>query len=166
MKRFKSLSKTRRIVAVGLTVGLTLGVASAAFAYFTTTGSGTGSGTVGTATAMTINQASITYSNSPTNAFVPGTSATVTFTVDNPSSGNQDLGTISLASWASGSPLTCGSTVSGQSDWFTMTPDVVNTDYAPGNALAVTGNSVITFNNEDTAQNACAGQTITFTYSA
>jgi hypothetical protein len=166
MTRFKTMSKTKRILAAGLAVGLTLGMASAAFAYFNATGSGSGTGTVGSPMAMTINQATITYSNSPTNAFVPGTSATVTFTVSNPSSGNQELGTISLASWTSANPTTCGSTVTGQSDWFTMTPDVVNTDFAPGNGLAVTGDGVITFDNDDVAQNACAGQTITFSYSA
>ncbi|MGP8066570.1 MAG: hypothetical protein ACLP81_09445 [Acidimicrobiales bacterium] len=50
MKRFKSISRTAKIVTIGATVALTLGLAGTAFAYFTSTGSGTGSATVGAPT--------------------------------------------------------------------------------------------------------------------
>ncbi len=45
MKRFMN----KKVVAIGLAAGMTLGAAGAAFAYFTTTGSGTGSATTGSA---------------------------------------------------------------------------------------------------------------------
>ncbi|MGD0321940.1 MAG: hypothetical protein ABSC00_10135 [Acidimicrobiales bacterium] len=48
MKRFMN----RKVVTIGVAVGLTLGIAGAALAYFTS--SGTGSGTAATATAGTI----------------------------------------------------------------------------------------------------------------
>ena len=50
MKRFRNISRTKKIIAAGATVALTLGIAGTAFAYFTSTGSGTGQGAVGTAT--------------------------------------------------------------------------------------------------------------------
>ena len=43
MKRFMN----KKVVAIGLAAGITLGGAGAAFAYFTSTGNGTGSATVG-----------------------------------------------------------------------------------------------------------------------
>lgn len=159
----KKLFATKKVVAIGGAVALTLGLSGAAFAYFTTTGGGTGTGAVGSPSALVIHQASIAYSNDPTNALLPGTSATVTFTVDNPSSGNQQLGTISLASWTS-DKAGCNSVT--QPTWITMVPDVVNTDYAPGSSQAVSGSSVITFNNTETPQNACVGAVLTFTYAS
>jgi hypothetical protein len=160
MKRFMN----KKVAAIGLATGLALGAAGAAFAYFQTSGSGTGTGTVGNASGLVIHQASINYSNALTdNALVPGTSATVTFTVDNNSSGQQQLGTISLASWAS-NKTGCDSV--DDPGWITMTPDVVNTDYAPGTAQVVSGSSVITFNDLAVPQNVCAGASLTFTYAS
>jgi hypothetical protein len=160
MKRFMN----KKVAAIGLAAGLALGVAGAAFAYFTTSGSGTGTGTVGNASGLVLHQASITYSNAGSdNALLPGTSATVTFTVDNNSSGNQQLGTVSLASWTS-NKTGCDSVT--DPGWITMTPDVVNTDYNPGSGQTVSGSSVITFNDEAVAQNVCAGAALTFTYAS
>jgi len=88
MKRFKALSRTKRIVAVGLTVGLTLGLASAAFAFFTSTGTGTGSATVGSATAWHVTSST---SGGP---MYPGPSTgdeSVTVNIQNLGSGNQTL---------------------------------------------------------------------------
>jgi hypothetical protein len=56
MKRFKSISRTKKIIAAGATVALTLGLAGTAFAYFTAGGTGTGSATVGSAAAFTLTQ--------------------------------------------------------------------------------------------------------------
>jgi hypothetical protein len=161
MKRFMN----KKVVAIGLAAGLTLGAAGAAFAYFTAGGSGTGSATTGSAQTVTIVQDSIAY-NGPgsTTNFVPGDTATVAFGITNPS-GNQEVGTISLASWTSGSPTTCGSTVAGQSGWFTMVPVAVNHDFGNGIDQSTGKTGTITFN-DDGPQDACAGQTITFTYSS
>jgi hypothetical protein len=162
MKRFMN----KKVAAIGLAAGITLGGAGAAFAFFTTTGGGTGTGAVGNPSALVIHQNSITYSNATPpgeDALVPGTSATVTFTVDNNATSNQQLGTISLASWTS-DKAGCDSVT--DPGWITMTNDVVSHDYAPGTGQAVSGNSVITFNNLEVPQNVCAGAALTFTYAS
>jgi hypothetical protein len=134
-----------------------------AYAYFSTTGAGSGSGTVGTSTALVVNQAGISYS-SPENALLPGTSATVNFTVDNPSTGHQQLGTIAVSSITTDlAHAGCDST---NPTWFSTNTDVVNHDYAPGNTQIVAGTITITFNNLNVNQDVCKGAPLTFHYSA
>ena len=58
-----------------------------AYAYFSTTGSGTGTATVGSSSTVTLHA-------TVTSSLYPGTSSPVSFTVDNPSSGAQRVGTI------------------------------------------------------------------------
>jgi hypothetical protein len=135
-----------------------------AVAYWTTTGAGTGSGTAGTDTAMVIHH-TVVYSNvGSDNAFVPGSSATVTFTVDNPSSGHEYLDTIHLSSVTS-NKLGCNS--ASQPTWFTM-PDVsVALDYAPGSGQAVAPTGTITFNNDALVdQSACKSAALAFHYTS
>src|SRR4051794_3055891 len=83
----KIFTKKRAIAAVG--AAAILGGSMAAYAYFTTTGSGSGSGTTGTSSALTLHA-----TTSP--GLYPGSSSTVTFTVDNPSPGHQYVTTIHL----------------------------------------------------------------------
>ena len=159
----RRLFSTKRGVAVSATVANMLVASIGAYAYFTTTGSGTGSGTVGTNTALAINQAAISYS-SPENALMPGTSATVTFTVDNASTGHQQLGTIAVSSITTDlAHAGCDST---NPTWFSTTTDVVNHDYAPGLAQAVSGSITISFNNLNVNQDVCKGAPLTFHYAA
>lgn len=162
MKRFTS----KKAAAIGITAGLILGAGGAAFAYFTTSGSGSGTGTVGTNAAMVIRQAGIVYSNAATdNALLPGTSAAVNFTVDNPSSGHQQLGTISVASITTDvGHAGCDSATNPT--WFTTTTDVVNQDYAPGNNQVVPGTITITLNNANAPQDVCRGAPLTFHYAS
>ena len=162
MKRF---SLRKKIVAGAATAALVAAIGGGAYAYFTTTGSGSGSATIGSSSNLIINQASITYSNATAeNAFLPGTTANVTFTVDNNASGHQQLGTISLASVTS-DKAGCDSTT--HSSWFSATTDVVNGDYAPGTAQAVPGSITVTFVN-DTAnsQDVCQGANLTLNWAA
>jgi hypothetical protein len=56
MKRFRNISRTKKIIAAGATVALTLGLAGTAFAYFTASGTGTGSAPVGSAVVFTVTQ--------------------------------------------------------------------------------------------------------------
>jgi hypothetical protein len=158
MKRFMN----KKVVAIGLAAGLTLGAAGAAFAYFTTTGSGTGTGVVGTSSNLNINQASITYSNGAN--LVPSSSAVVTFTVDNSASSAQYLASISLASWTS-NKTGCDST--DDPGWITMPTVTVGQDFtAATSGQAVTNSGTITFNDLSTVdQDACKGASLTFTYS-
>jgi hypothetical protein len=158
--------KLRTKVISGVAAGaMLIAGGGMAFAYFTATGSGSGTGIVGTSTAMTINQVSIVYSNaSSDNALVPGTSATVTFSVTNPSSAQQELGTISLTGWSS-DKAGCNSSAdaNAQASWITMTPVVVNADEAPG-IDAVTPTGTIVFNDLTSDQSACKGASLTFSY--
>jgi hypothetical protein len=159
MKKF-SLKK-KLAAAVG--AAAIIAGAGVSYAYFTTTGSGSGSGATGTSSNLTLHQDTITYSNAPANNLVPGTSATVSFKVDNGSSGHQQLGTIKLANWTSDKT---GCDSAAQPTWITM-PDVpVNVDYAPGAGQIVTPTGTITFNNLAVAQDACKSASLTFNYSA
>ena len=81
--------RKRAFVALGCVVALA--AAGAAIAYFTSSGSGTGSASVGSSSAVTLH-ATITGD------LFPGSSSPVAFTVDNPSSGVQRVGTVTLAS--------------------------------------------------------------------
>ena len=84
MKRFRSISRTKKLVAAGATVALTLGIAGAAFAFFTASGSGTSNATVGTAGSWAVVVAA--RSGRP---LYPGSGTeTVTYTVQNNSAGN------------------------------------------------------------------------------
>lgn len=162
----KFLNTRKKIAAVALTGAAAAGIAGSAFAYFTTTGNGTGTGAVGTSSTLTVHQASITYSNSASeNALVPGTSATVTFTVDNPSSGNQQLGTISVSSITTDAAH-AGCDTADHSSWFTTGTDLVGNDYGPGTGQAVTGTLTVTMNDVAAVQDVCKGAPLTFNYSS
>src|SRR5207302_10600248 len=85
----KFVMRKRVLISVGI-VSLLI-VAGAAIAYFTSTGSGTGTATVGSSSAVTLH-------GTAASTLYPGTSSSVSFTVDNPSPGTQRVGTIPLAS--------------------------------------------------------------------
>lgn len=159
-----SLIKRRKMVAVGGVVG-TMALGAIAYAYFTASGSGTGSASVGTSATLTIH-------GSTASTLYPGTSSSVTFTADNPSSGHQQIGTIHLASIVacsaafsngscpSGDEVTsCESVETGSTDTNTdnfWMPDVVaNQDLAPGNGQSVTATGSLKMNDLTSNQNAC-----------
>ncbi len=162
----RRLFSTKRGVAVSAAVAAMLAASIGAYAYFTTTGAGSGSGTVGSSSALAIHQAGIIYSNAANdNALVPGTTATVTFSVDNPSSANQELGTISVASITTDA-LHAGCETAVNPTWFSTTTDVVSHDYAPGSGQAVAGSLTVTFNDLAVSQDVCKGAPLTFHYAA
>jgi hypothetical protein len=137
----------RVLIAIGTAVALS--VAGTAIAYFTTTGSGTGAASVGTSTAVTLHATtgSILY---------PGTSTTVSFTVDNPSAGTQRVGTIHLASVTTDSAhSSCVVTD------FTMPDVVANQSFPTGNGHAVTATGTLTMANTGVSQDACQGAPLT-----
>lgn len=163
-------SITRKRIAIGSAIAVFAAGGVVAYAYFSSTGSGNGNGAVGSSSAVTINQASITYSNALTdNALLPGTTADVSFTVDNPSSGHENVATISLSGWTawtdSGKTTEVTDCDSNQS-WITMA-DVTGNDVGPGLAQAITNHGTIVFNNlTDTDQSACHGAFLVFSYSS
>jgi hypothetical protein len=81
---------TKKRVTVLAVMLLALGAAIGAWAYFTANGSGSGTANVGTSSTLTLHGATV-------GTLYPGTTVPVSFTVDNPSSGHQQLGTIYLA---------------------------------------------------------------------
>lgn len=155
----------RKKVLVGFGVVAAMALAGAAYAYFTSSGAGTGTGSVGTSSALTVH-------GTTAGPLYPGSSTTVSFTVDNPSNGHEQLGTIHLASvtacdqaltggtCASGHEITsCEGVETGASDTnannFYM-PDVVsNQDVAPGSGQAVTATGTLKLNDLPSSQDTC-----------
>jgi hypothetical protein len=132
-----------------------LGIAAGAYAYFTTTGSGTGTASVGTSAAVTLH-------GTVTGSLYPGSSSSVSFTVDNPSSGGQRVNTISLASiTADAGHSGCSTAISGGNPDFAMASVAVNKTFAPGNGQAVTQTGTLTMNDTGVNQDACQGATLT-----
>ena len=165
MKRFL-LSKKGLVLLATLAVAVAAAVG--AYAYFTSGGSGNGSATVGTSTAFVLHGTS-------GSTLYPGTSSVVTFTVDNPGSGNQYLAKIHLVqvdsctvAWDYTNPaaptcnggaafagnLACGGTNSASND-FQMADVTVNHDYAPGSGQAVTPTGTLQMNDLNSSQDAC-----------
>lgn len=81
---------TKKRIALLVVLAIAGSAAFGAWAYFTASGSGSGTATVGTSSVLTLHGATV-------GTLYPGTTVPVTFTVDNPSSGHQQLGTIYLA---------------------------------------------------------------------
>jgi len=147
------ITKKRAFVALGCTCALA--VAGIAFAYFTSSGSGTGTSTVGSSSAVTLHA---TISSS----LYPGSSSPVSFTVDNPSSGVQRVGTVSLSSISVDSGhSTCSTTISGGNPDFTMAAVPVNQVVSPGNGQTVAATGTLSMNETGVNQDACQGATLT-----
>lgn len=146
-------SKRRAKAALGAIC--LLAIAGVAYAYFTSNGSGTATATVGSSSAVTLH-------GSLESSLYPGSSSTVTFTVDNPSSGSQRVGTVSLASiTADAGHSGCSTAISGGNPDFTMAPVTVNQVFGPGNGQAVAQSGTLTMNDTGVSQDACQGATLT-----
>lgn len=148
-------SLNRKRVIIGLAGVCVVAIAAVAYAYFTSTGSGTATATVGTSSAVTIK-------GTVSGNLYPGSSSTVTLTVDNPSSGKQRLGTVSLEKITpDAGHSTCSVVTTGGNPDFTMADVVVNKTYGPGNGQAVTPTGTLTMNDTGINQDACQGATLT-----
>ncbi|MBS1878719.1 MAG: hypothetical protein JST31_04345 [Actinobacteria bacterium] len=146
----------KRVASVLAVVGV-LAVAAAAYGYFSTTGSGTATATVGSSSALTIH-------GTVSGSLYPGSASTVTFTVDNPSSGKQRVGSISLEKITPDvSHSTCSTTTTGANPDFTMAEVAVNKVYGPGAGQSVTPTGSLTMNETGVSQDACQGATLTLT---
>lgn len=145
---------TRKRVLALVAIGA-LAVTAGAYAYFTSSGSGTATATVGSGSAVTIK--GTVGSN-----LYPGGNATVTFTVDNPSSAAQRVGTISLASISvDAGHSTCSKVITGGNPDFTMPAVVVNQTFGTGNNQSVTPTGTLTMKDTGISQDACQGATLT-----
>ncbi len=146
---------TKRRVLGSLAAICALAVAGVAIGYFTTTGSGTATATVGNSSPLTLHA-------TVSSTLYPGASSPVSFTVDNPSSGAQRVGTITLASISvDAGHSSCSTVISGGNPDFTMPDVVVNQVFPSGSGQSVTPGGTLTMNNTGVNQDACQGATLT-----
>ncbi len=148
-------TRQRALWAVGCAGVLAL--AAGAYAYFTSTGSGTATATVGSSSAVTLK-------GTVTGNLYPGSSSSVALTVDNPSSGKQRVGTVSLEKITPDAGHSgCSVVITGGNPDFTMADVVVNKTFSPGNNQALTPSGSLTMNDTGVNQDACQGATLTLT---
>lgn len=147
----------RAIAAIGFTVALA--AAGAAIAYFTSSGAGTGTAAIGSSSSVTL------HATISSNLY-PGSSTPVTFTVDNPSSGSQRVGTISLSSISVDAGHSgCSTALGGGNPDFTMPAVAVNKVFGSGNGQSVAPTGTLTMNETGANQDACQGATLTLNLS-
>ena len=157
MKRFMN----KKVVAIGLTVGLVLGGAGVAYAYFTSGGSGSGSATVGTSTN------DITVAATVTGTLFPGgPTGTVAFHAWNANTTySEQLSTITLTSITTdGGHSTCSMVVGTD---FSMAPVLVGVTEgnlppnggSPG--LLLTEPGALQMLNTNISQDPCKGAPLT-----
>lgn len=147
------ISRPRMLAAVACVA--VLAIAAVAYAYFTSTGSGTVTAKVGTSSAVTLK-------GTVSGNLYPGASSQVSFTVDNPSSGAQRVGTITLTGiTVDAGHSTCSATISGGTPDFSMPAVAVNATFPAGNGQAVTPKGTLTMNDTGVNQNACQGAELT-----
>ena len=150
----KKLFTTRRRVLIvgGAVTVMALAGGGAAYAYFTTSGSGTGTGAVGTSTNFKVTVAAPTggplYPGSGTETF--------SYTVNNPSSGNQLLNTVTISAAPSSAAATAGClaswySINGGTDSATIN---VGTDLA-GGATTAAQTFTLTLTDQNANQDAC-----------
>jgi hypothetical protein len=153
------LFATKKALVLLVIAGIAVAASVGAYAYFTSSASGTGTATVGTSSALTL------HGTVSGDELYPGdtTGDTVTFTVDNPSKGKQQLGTISLASIDVDSGHSACPHVVGTD--FSMADVAVNTSYAPGNTQSVTPTGTLKML-DDGNQDACKGASLTLHFSS
>lgn len=141
-----------------------IGIAAGAYAYFTSTGSGTGSATVGSSTPFTV--AFTATTGGP--VFPDSGTATVHYTVTNPSgAGAQKLsGTAASVAASSGNITEGGTPVSGcLAAWFTATNSGPAAGVlAPGQSAS--GTVAVTMQDSGTSQDPCQGKTPDITVTA
>jgi hypothetical protein len=148
MRVMRSFVLRKRVLIPAGIVSLLI-LAAGAIAYFTSSGSGTATATVGSSSAVTLH-------GSAASTLYPGTSSTVSFTVDNPSPGTQRVGTIHLASVSTDAAHSACVVAD-----FTM-PDVVsNQSFPNGNTQAVTATGTLSMANTGISQDACQGAPLT-----
>lgn len=148
-----SINTKRALVVLGCTCALA--VAGVALAYFTSTGTGTGTASAGSSSAVTL------HGTVASNLY-PGTSSSVSFTVDNPSSGSERVGTISLGSiTVDAGHSSCSTTISGGNPDFSMPAVTVDHTFGSGNGQSVTPTGTLTMNETGLNQDACQGATLT-----
>ena len=155
----------KRAVAAGAAVAI-LGGSMGAWAYFTAqSGSGSHSAPVGTSTQWQVSVGAFSA-----NLYPGGPSTTATYTITNPSAGNQGLTGVTASVASSGGEVTTGGTpVTGcLASWFSASAGApasgLNTSIAPG--ANTTGTVTVTMSNVNSVQDACKSATPDITVTA
>jgi hypothetical protein len=171
MKRFMN----KKVVAIGLAAGITLGAGGAAFAYFTSSGGGAGS----VQTGSSVNGITITDNSSSLADLLPGVAAQdLTVTATNTAAQAQYVSGISAYLTLSGVTAVDGYTCSTADYLLDGTAGTSVTNTVPiawtGQELAATngtadsaGTDTIQFNDSATQnQDSCEGVTVTINYTS
>lgn len=152
----------KKIIAV-ISVIAVFAVGTAAFAYFTSTGSGTGQAAVGSSTHWTV------ALSASTGTMYPGSgSSVIPYTVTNAGTGNQYLTTTaaSVNADTNGNVTSHGTSVSGcLATWFTATNTAPTAADLAGGAHT-TGSVSVAMSDANANQNACEGVTPDVTVNA
>jgi predicted flavoprotein YhiN len=149
-KRFTLIASTMAAVLVG---------GGVAVAYWTATGSGNGPGSVGTSTAVTVDQ------DSTVSGLIPGGPAkALDFTVNNPAAGPQSINGVSVSVAVTSSPGTCDS-----SDFSITQPSITGPVAISANGSSQflsssTGAAISMVNKPGVDQNGCKGAVLQLTY--
>jgi hypothetical protein len=145
LKRFMN----KKVVAIGLTAGLTLGVAGAAFAYFSGSGAGTGAADTGSVTTTDL----AISSSTPTGLLPGGPAGTINLTIKNNGSGAEHVGTVT----GTVSGVTSGSIVGDETcatSFYTVAPVNVDKDIAAGTTYSL-ATTTITMGDDGNNQDNC-----------
>lgn len=158
MALFKN--RSRKSVTLIVAAGLTVAGTGVAFAYWTATGTGEGTATTGAIVGFTI--ASSPAQGGP---LTPGgASETVAFTVTNPSTNVQTLGTVAVAiANADGSPWEAVAGCTSADYAVTVTTAPATGDVAA--KASVNGTATVSMNETGLNQDACQGADVPLYFS-
>lgn len=185
IKRFMS----KKVVAIGLAAGVTLGIGGAAFAYFTAGGTGTGSATTGSSSAMTlvqdttINSAQLVpgygpqtimghqYNSAGTTEYVGAVTPTITSVTETPGAVIA-WGVAPYGAGGLGVAGTVGNYTCSTSDYTLASTAAAGDEVVGPNAVQATSSSndfslgTIGFNDTGVNQDACEGATVALGFSS
>ena len=154
---FRKLIKNKRALTVLGAVAV-LAVAGIAVAFWTASGSGSGTGTV-----ASTNNGELTLHGVITDELSPGTESSVTFTADNSSTSNLQVGTIASVVSIDKTHAKAGCEASD----FEIGPTVENQTIAAGaTGVSLETNGSITMVNSGANQDACKGAEISLELSS
>jgi hypothetical protein len=144
----------KRAVTIGLAVGLSLGAAGAAFAYFSSTGAGTGSASTGSSTAL-----AITQTNTVTGLLPGGPLATIDYSVQNPGGGAEHVGSVTVSVTSVTTGAVAGDPACTTASYSITQGPAINADLAPGGTATGTATIAMLDNglNQDNCQAANSG---------
>ena len=153
------LSKKLAIAAVSTVAAV--GIATSAFAYWTTSGSGTGSASAGTNTAVTVSQVG------SISAMVPGGDAqAVDFKINNPISTPQYISSVAVSiSSVTGANIDSTHPCSA-SDFTLVQPNAINADLSSGDHSYSPSGASLKLDDLASNQDGCKGAIVHLAFAA